>query len=109
MTLQRRDLSVGEARHMMQQFEDNRLNSSSKDIRVPFMADLNLSMTPPEEASDESLANMFEDIVLFREFTSQEKSIADGTVDLGMTYAWESLSFQLSRSSGRVTAGVGSQ
>ncbi|EGU71754.1 hypothetical protein FOXB_17737 [Fusarium oxysporum f. sp. conglutinans Fo5176] len=91
MTLQRRDLSVDEARHMMQQFEENRLNSSSEDIRATFMADLNLSMMDPEEASVESLANKFEDIALFREFTSQEDSIADGTVDLDETYAWESL------------------
>jgi hypothetical protein len=91
MTLQRRDLPVGEARHMMQQFEENRLNSSSEDIRATFMADLNLSMMDPEEASVESLANKFEDIALFREFTSQEDSIADGTVDLDETYAWESL------------------
>ncbi|EXA30436.1 hypothetical protein FOVG_18172 [Fusarium oxysporum f. sp. pisi HDV247] len=81
MTLQRRDLSVGEARHMLQQFEENRLNSSSEDIRATFMADLNLSMTHPEEASVESLANKFEDIALFREFTSQEGLIADGTMD----------------------------
>ncbi|KAK2468169.1 hypothetical protein H9L39_20391 [Fusarium oxysporum f. sp. albedinis] len=90
MTLQRRDLSVGEARHMLQQFEENRLNSSSEDIRATFMADLNLSMTHPEEASVESLANKFEDIALFREYTSQEGLIADGTMDSDETYAWES-------------------
>ncbi|KAI3572557.1 hypothetical protein IWW34DRAFT_637377 [Fusarium oxysporum f. sp. albedinis] len=90
MTLQRRDLSVGEARHMLQQFEENRLNSSSEDIRATFMADLNLSMTHPEEASVESLANKFEDIALFREYTSQEGLIADGSMDSDETYAWES-------------------
>ncbi|KAH7191037.1 hypothetical protein BKA60DRAFT_662504, partial [Fusarium oxysporum] len=87
MTLQRRDLSVDEARHMMQQFEENRLNSSSEDIRATFMAELNLSMMDPEEATVESLANKFEDIALFREFTSREDSVADGTVDLDETYA----------------------
>ncbi|KAI3573879.1 hypothetical protein IWW34DRAFT_751992 [Fusarium oxysporum f. sp. albedinis] len=91
MTLQKRDLSVGEARHLMQQFEENRLNSSSEDIRATFMADLNLSMTHPEEASVESLANMFEDIALFREFTSQDDSVADGTIDSDETYAQELL------------------
>lgn len=72
---------------MMQQFE-NRLNSSSEDIRATFMAELNLSMMDPEEATVESLANKFEDIALFREFTSREDSVADGTVDLDETYAW---------------------
>ncbi|KAL6917065.1 hypothetical protein FSST1_008560 [Fusarium sambucinum] len=62
-----------------------------KDIRAMFMADLNLSMTDPEEASVESLANKFEDIALFREFTSQEDSVADGMVDSDETYACESL------------------
>ncbi|KAG7406817.1 hypothetical protein Forpi1262_v018195 [Fusarium oxysporum f. sp. raphani] len=87
ITLQRRDLSVDEARHIMQQFEENRLNSSSEDIRATFMAELNLSMMDPEEATVESLANKFEDIALFREFTSREDSVADGTVDLDETYA----------------------
>lgn len=77
---------------MMQQFEENRLNSSSEDIRATFMADLNLSMTHPEEASVESLASRFEDIALFREFTSQEDSTQDRTVDSDETYAWFSQS-----------------
>lgn len=91
MTLQRRDLPVGKARHMMQQFEEHNLNSSSEDIRATFMADLNLSMIDPEEASVESLASKFEDIALFREFTSQEDSVAGVTVDSDDTCAWKSL------------------
>lgn len=55
------------------------------------MANLNLSITDPKEASVESLANKFEDIALFREFTSQEDSVADGMVDLDEIYACESL------------------
>jgi hypothetical protein len=91
MTLQRRDLPVGEARHMMQQFEEHRLNSSSEDIRATFMADLNLSMIDPVEASVESLASKFEDLALFREFTSQEDSVAGRTMDSDDTCAWKSL------------------
>ncbi|KAH7468368.1 hypothetical protein FOMA001_g15864 [Fusarium oxysporum f. sp. matthiolae] len=71
-------------------FYDATETRSIEDIRATFMADLNLSMTHPEEASVESLANNFEDIALFREFTSQEGLIADGTMDSDETYAWES-------------------
>ncbi|KAF4341829.1 nitrogen assimilation transcription factor nit-4 [Fusarium beomiforme] len=81
MTLQRGDLSAEEARKLMVQFEENRLSSPSEDIRATFMADLNLAMTDPEEASVESLSDKFEDIALFREFTNAGDSSNDEPVD----------------------------
>ncbi|KAM6529156.1 hypothetical protein FALCPG4_007302 [Fusarium falciforme] len=90
MTMQKGDLSASEARRMMQQFEGNELSQPSEDIRATFMADLNLAMTDPKEASVESLAYRFEDIALFREFinnedTSEDESMEDDTV------GWETL------------------
>jgi hypothetical protein len=41
------------------------------------MADLNLAMTNPSEASVESLADRFEDIALFQEFTNDRGSSED--------------------------------
>jgi hypothetical protein len=65
MALQQGDLPASEARQIMEHFEENRLISPSYDIRATFMADLNLAMTNPSEASVESLADRFEDIALF--------------------------------------------
>ncbi|KAG5768988.1 hypothetical protein H9Q73_013688 [Fusarium xylarioides] len=81
MALQQGDLSTDEARRLMVQFEENRLTSPSEDIRVTFMADLNLAMTDPEEASVESLSDRFEDIALFREFTNAGDSGEDEPVE----------------------------
>ncbi|KAF5018427.1 hypothetical protein F66182_9601 [Fusarium sp. NRRL 66182] len=77
MALQGGDLSAGEARQLMKQFEENRFSNPSDDIRATFMADLNLAMTDPEEASVESLSDRFEDIALFREFTTGGDSDED--------------------------------
>ncbi|KAF4452232.1 Nitrogen assimilation transcription factor nit-4 [Fusarium austroafricanum] len=77
MTLQQGEISSEEARKLMVQFEENRLSSPSEDIRATFMADLNLAMTAPEEASVESLSDRFEDIALFREFTNAGDSSED--------------------------------
>ncbi|KAH6871684.1 hypothetical protein B0T10DRAFT_417034, partial [Thelonectria olida] len=90
MTLQQGDLSASEARHLMQQFEENWLSSSSEDIRATFMADLNLAMTDPEEATVERLADRFEDIALFREFTNQEDSSEDEPME-DETVSWDTL------------------
>lgn len=81
MALQQGDLSTDEARRLMVQFEENRLTSPSEDIRATFMADLNLAMTDPEEASVESLSGRFEDIALFREFTNTGDSSEDEPVE----------------------------
>ncbi|KAG9500093.1 hypothetical protein J7337_008559 [Fusarium musae] len=81
MALQQGDLSADEARRLMVQFEENRLTSPSEDIRATFMADLNLAMTDPEEASVESLSDRFEDIALFREFTNAGDSSEDEPVE----------------------------
>lgn len=81
MALQQGDLSTDEARRLMVQFEENRLTSPSEDIRATFMADLNLAMTDPEEASVESLSGRFEDIALFREFTNAGDSSEDESVE----------------------------
>jgi hypothetical protein len=74
----------------MQQFEENWLSSSSEDIRATFMADLNLAMTDPEEATVERLADRFEDIALFREFTNQEDSSEDEPME-DETVSWDTL------------------
>ena len=81
MALQQGDLSADEARRLMVQFEENRLTSPSEDIRATFMADLNLAMTDPEEASVESLSDRFEDIALFLEFTNAGDSSEDEPVE----------------------------
>jgi hypothetical protein len=70
MALEQGDLSADEARKLMEQFEENRSNNPTDDIRATFMADLNLAMTDPGTASAESLSGRFEDIALFREFTN---------------------------------------
>ncbi|KAL2684515.1 hypothetical protein Neosp_005593 [[Neocosmospora] mangrovei] len=90
MTLQKGDLSATAARKMMQQFEENSLSQPSEDIRATFMADLNLAMTDPEEASVESLAYKFEDIALFREFTNDEDISQDEPME-DEAVAWETL------------------
>ncbi|KAJ4181547.1 hypothetical protein NW767_014134 [Fusarium falciforme] len=90
MTLQKGDLSASEARQMMQQFEGNELSQPSEDIRATFMADLNLAMTDPKEASVESLAYRFEDIALFREFINNEDTSEDEPME-DDTVAWETL------------------
>jgi hypothetical protein len=61
----------------MEQFEENRLTNPSYDIRATFMANLNLAMTNPSEASVESLADRFDDIALFQEFTNAGGSSED--------------------------------
>ncbi|KAF5229107.1 hypothetical protein FANTH_14307 [Fusarium anthophilum] len=81
MALEQGDLSADEARRLMVQFEENRLTSPSEDIRATFMADLNLAMTDPEEASVESLSDRFEGIALFREFTNAGDSSEDAPVE----------------------------
>ncbi|KAH7265046.1 uncharacterized protein BKA55DRAFT_660600 [Fusarium redolens] len=81
MTLQQGDLTAEEARRLMVQFEENRLTSPAEDIRATFMADLNLAMTDPEEASVESLSDRFDDIALFREFTNAGDSSEDEPVE----------------------------
>ncbi|KAF4464291.1 Nitrogen assimilation transcription factor nit-4 [Fusarium albosuccineum] len=90
MALQSGDLSASEARHMMQQFEENRLNNPSDNIRATFMADLNLAMTDPKEASVENLSHKFEDIALFREFTNQQSS-EDEAMESNEDVSWEDL------------------
>ncbi|KAM0556846.1 hypothetical protein ACHAPJ_005518 [Fusarium lateritium] len=90
MTLQQGDLSATEARRLMEQFEENRLNSAADNIRATFMVDLNLAMTDPEEASVESLSDRFEDIALFREFTNGGDSSEDEPMESDDN-AWDTL------------------
>lgn len=74
MTLQKGHLSPTEARQMVRQFEHDLSNKPPDDIRATFMADLNLAMTDPENASVESLADRFEDIALFQEYTKKTRA-----------------------------------
>jgi hypothetical protein len=90
MALQQGDLPVSEARHIMEQFEENRLINPSYDIRATFMADLNLAMTNPSEVSVESLADRFEDIALFQEFTNDRDSSEDEEMESDDN-AWDTL------------------
>jgi len=81
MALQQGDLPASEARHIMEQYEENQLINPSYDIRATFMADLNLAMTNPSEASVESLADRFEDIAIFQEFTNAGGSSEDEQIE----------------------------
>ncbi|KAH7247419.1 uncharacterized protein BKA55DRAFT_739434 [Fusarium redolens] len=81
MALQQGDLPASEARHIMEQYEENRLINPPYDIRATFMADLNLAMTNPSEASVESLADRFEDIAIFQEFTNAGGSSEDEQIE----------------------------
>ncbi|EXK24052.1 hypothetical protein FOMG_19203 [Fusarium oxysporum f. sp. melonis 26406] len=90
MALEQGNLSASEARRLMEQFEENRLSNPSEDIRATFMADLNLAMTDPTEASVESLANRFENIALFREYTNVEALSENELMKLDDN-AWDTL------------------
>ncbi|RFN50197.1 nitrogen assimilation transcription factor nit-4 [Fusarium flagelliforme] len=81
MALQQGDLPASEARHIMEQYEESRLINPPYDIRATFMADLNLAMTNPSEASVESLADRFEDIAIFQEFTNAVGSGEDELIE----------------------------
>jgi hypothetical protein len=54
------------------------------------MANLNLTITNPSEASVESLADRFEDIVLFQEFTNDRDSSEDEEME-SHDNAWDTL------------------
>lgn len=56
----------------MVQFQEKGMGQAAKDIRATFMVDLSLGMTDPKQASVESLADRFEDVVLFQEFMNQD-------------------------------------
>lgn len=90
MALQQGNLSASEARRLMEQFEENRLTNPSEGIRATFMADLNLAMTDPTEASVESLAERFENIALFREYTNVEALSENELMELDDN-AWDTL------------------
>ncbi|UPK90465.1 hypothetical protein LCI18_001400 [Fusarium solani-melongenae] len=81
MTLQKGHLSPTEARQMMRKFEHDLSSKPPDDIRATFMADLNLAMTDPDKASVESLADRFEDIALFQEYTNEDSSMDEPTED----------------------------
>ncbi|TEA14572.1 Conidial development protein fluffy [Colletotrichum sidae] len=70
MTLRDGDMSGPEARHLLQEMKDTDGNDAAGDIRATFMVDLDLAMTDPEAARVENLAERFEDIALFRDFTT---------------------------------------
>ncbi|TDZ29635.1 Nitrogen assimilation transcription factor nit-4 [Colletotrichum spinosum] len=70
MTLRDGDISGPEARHLLQEMKDTDGNDAAGDIRATFMVDLDLAMTDPEAARVENLAERFEDIALFRDFTT---------------------------------------
>ncbi|KNB17877.1 hypothetical protein FOXG_22087 [Fusarium oxysporum f. sp. lycopersici 4287] len=90
MALQQGNLSASEARRLMEQFEENQLTNPSEGIRATFMADLNLAMTDPTEASVESLAERFENIALFREYTNVEALSENELMELDDN-AWDTL------------------
>lgn len=67
MTLRNGDISGGEARKMLQELRGPALNEGSGPIRATFMADLDLALTNPDEATAENLADRFESLALFEE------------------------------------------
>ncbi|KAF6814780.1 zinc finger protein [Colletotrichum plurivorum] len=70
ITLRDGDISGQEARRLLRQIKDVDGSHASGDVRATFMVDLDLAMTDPEAARVENLAERFEDIALFREFTT---------------------------------------
>jgi PleD family two-component response regulator len=71
MAMRSGQLSAVKARRIMQQVKEKGLEHAADDIRATFMIDLNLSTTNPGQASAEALADEFEDIAMFREYTNQ--------------------------------------
>ncbi|GKT62897.1 N-terminal fungal transcription regulatory domain-containing protein [Colletotrichum tofieldiae] len=70
MTLRDGDISGKEARHLLKQIREAEKSHAKEDVRATFMVDLDLAMTDPDAARVENLAERFEDIALFREFTT---------------------------------------
>ncbi|KAH8662132.1 hypothetical protein BX600DRAFT_312268 [Xylariales sp. PMI_506] len=75
MSLRYRDVNSEDARRILEQLKDRGLNHVKGDIRATFMGDLGLAMTNPMEAKVESLANDFDDMALFREFTHSSEEV----------------------------------
>lgn len=72
MTLRNGDITGCEARRILTQVTGRALNGAPSDIRATFMADLDLAMTDPHEATAEKLADKFEDLALFQELVNTE-------------------------------------
>ncbi|KAH6705685.1 hypothetical protein EV126DRAFT_173285 [Verticillium dahliae] len=73
MTLRNGDISGTEARELLQRLKQKGLDNDTSDrIRATFMGDLELAMTNPRQASVENLAEQFEDMALWQEFTNTE-------------------------------------
>ncbi|CRK12760.1 hypothetical protein BN1708_010605 [Verticillium longisporum] len=73
MTLRNGDISGTEARELLQRLKQKGLDHDTSDrIRATFMGDLELAMTNPRQASVENLAEQFEDMALWQEFTNTE-------------------------------------
>ncbi|TIC89563.1 Nitrogen assimilation transcription factor nit-4 [Colletotrichum higginsianum] len=70
MTLRDGDITGTEARHLLKHIREAETNHEEDDVRATFMVDLDLAMTDPDAARVENLAKRFEDIALFREFTT---------------------------------------
>ncbi|KAK2007085.1 hypothetical protein LZ32DRAFT_542628 [Colletotrichum eremochloae] len=70
MTLRDGDISTKEAQQLLKHIREAEVNHDKEDVRATFMIDLDLAMTDPDAATVENLAERFEDIALFREFTT---------------------------------------
>nr|XP_036575264.1 Nitrogen assimilation transcription factor nit-4-like protein 1 [Colletotrichum truncatum]KAF6781808.1 Nitrogen assimilation transcription factor nit-4-like protein 1 [Colletotrichum truncatum] len=72
MTVRDGDISSSEARQLLNEIKEVEGSHASGDVRATFMVDLDLAMVDPEAARVENLAERFEDIALFRDFTTVE-------------------------------------
>lgn len=70
MTLRDGDISGTEARVLLKHIREAEKIHAKENVRATFMVDLDLAMTDPEAARVENLAGRFEDIALFRDFTT---------------------------------------
>ncbi|CAJ2502350.1 Uu.00g097440.m01.CDS01 [Anthostomella pinea] len=77
MTLRDTNMSVDDARQIMAELKENRLDNVKKDmeeqVRATFMGDLDLAFTDPEQAKVETLAGEFDNLALFQDFINQDK------------------------------------
>ncbi|KAI0016238.1 hypothetical protein F4780DRAFT_773036 [Xylariomycetidae sp. FL0641] len=76
MTMRNKNMSGTEALQIMRDLQRRGLHNVGKEIegkiRAPFMADLDLAQTDPESASVETMADKFEDLVLFQDLINQD-------------------------------------
>ncbi|KAK8000824.1 hypothetical protein PG990_013424 [Apiospora arundinis] len=66
-----KDVTSAQAHEILRHLQERGLSYVTDDeIRAPFMGDLELAQTDPAGAAMEKLAGDFEDMALFREFTT---------------------------------------